>query len=80
MPLPLGGEEVASYTFPVLPDLQYAAIRFENFVSEILLPAAFPDRVPLEIGVWQTPDRTTPDVAFGQAFRPVELGWRWRAC
>ncbi len=61
----------------MLPDLQYGAIRFENLVSEILLPAAFPDRVPLEIGVWQTPDRTTPDVAFGQAFRPVELGWRW---
>jgi alpha-mannosidase len=61
----------------VLPDLQYAAIRFENFVSEILLPAAFPARAPLGASVWQTPDRVTPDVAAGQAFTPVELGWRW---
>ena len=61
----------------MLPDLQYAAIRFENFVSEILLPAAFPARAPLTVGVWQTPDRVTPDVAVGQAFAPVELGWRW---
>ncbi len=61
----------------MLPDLQYAAIRFENFVSEILLPAAFPVRAPLGVSVWQTPDRVTPDVAAGQAFTPVELGWRW---
>ncbi|MFM1935282.1 MAG: hypothetical protein RI990_241, partial [Planctomycetota bacterium] len=61
----------------MLPDLQYAAIRFENFVSEILLPAAFPARTPLTVGVWQTPDRVTPDVAIAQAFAPVELGWRW---
>jgi hypothetical protein len=44
--------EVAPYTLPVLPDLQYAAIRFENFVSEILLPAAFPDRSPLAVTVF----------------------------
>ena len=61
----------------MLPDLQYAAIRFENFVSEILLPAAFPDRSPLGVTVWQTPDRVTPDEAFGQAYAPVEMGWRW---
>ncbi len=61
----------------MLPDLQYAAIRFENFVSEILLPAAFPARTPVTVGVWQTPDRVTPDVAIAQAFAPVELGWRW---
>ena len=61
----------------MLPDLQYAAIRFENFVSEILLPAAFPERAPLAVTVWQTPDRVTPDEAFGQAYAPVEMGWRW---
>ena len=61
----------------MLPDLQYAAIRFENFVSEILLPAAFPERAPLDIAVWQTPDRVTPDVAFEQTYAPVQLGWRW---
>jgi len=61
----------------VLPDLQYAAIRFENFVSEILLPAAFPERAPLDVAVWQTPDRVSPDVAFEQAYAPVALGWRW---
>ena len=61
----------------MLPDLQYAAIRFENFVSEILLPAAFPERAPLDVAVWQTPDRVTPDVAFDQTYSPVKLGWRW---
>ncbi|HAQ67672.1 MAG TPA: hypothetical protein DCR70_08085 [Phycisphaerales bacterium] len=61
----------------MLPDLQYAAIRFENFVSEILLPAAFPERAPLDVAVWQTPDRVTPDVAFEQTYAPVKLGWRW---
>ena len=61
----------------MLPDLQYAAIRFENFVSEILLPAAFPERAPLDVAVWQTPDRVTPGDAFGQSFVPVSVGWRW---
>jgi alpha-mannosidase len=61
----------------VLPDLQYAAIRFESFVSEVLLPAAFPARVPLQASVWQTPDRVAPGHAATQSFRPVELGWRW---
>ena len=61
----------------MLPDLQYAAIRFEAFVSDVLLPASFTERHPLEAAAWQTPDRVTPGHAFGQAFSPVELGWRW---
>jgi alpha-mannosidase len=61
----------------VLPDLQYAAIRFESFVSEVLLPAAFAERHALAVSAWQTPERVTPGHAFGQAFEPVELGWRW---
>ncbi len=32
----------------------HAAIRFENFVSESLLPAAFPERAQLQWTVWQT--------------------------
>ena len=61
----------------MLPDLQYAAIRFESFVSEVLLPAAFTARVPLAVSAWQTPDRVAPGHAATQPFRPVELGWRW---
>jgi hypothetical protein len=60
----------------VLPDLQYAAIRFEGFVSEVLLPAAFTAREPLAVSVWQTPDRVAPGHAAAQSFRPVELGWQ----
>ncbi len=61
----------------MLPDLQYAAIRFENFVSEILLPAAFPQRAPLEVEVWQTPERVRPERALEGRFERVERGWRW---
>ncbi len=61
----------------MLPDLQYAAIRFENFVSQVLLPAAMPRRVPLAASVWQTPERVSPAVAFEREFAPVEPGWRW---
>ena len=61
----------------MLPDLQYSAIRFDNFVQQVLLPAAFPDRAALDVAVWQTPERVTPGHAFAQAFRPVEAGWRW---
>ena len=61
----------------MLPDLQYAAIRFEAFVADVLLPAAFPERHPLDASAWQTPDRVAPGHAFGQAFSPVQLGWRW---
>ena len=61
----------------MLPDLQYAAIRFEAFVTDVLLPAAFPERQELAAGAWQTPERVTPGHAFGQAFEPVQIGWRW---
>ena len=61
----------------MLPDLQYAAIRFESFVTDVLLPASFPERHALAAAAWQTPDRVTPGHAFGQAFAPIELGWRW---
>lgn len=61
----------------MLPDLQYAAIRFENLVSEVLLPAAFPQRAPLTVSVWQTPERVGPAEAFARTYSPVELGWRW---
>ncbi len=61
----------------MLPDLQYAAIRYENLVSQVLLPAAFAERVPLAVTVWQTPDRVKPSVAIAQAFEPVNVGWRW---
>ena len=33
----------------MLPDLQYAAIRFEAFVSYVLLPVSFPERHPLDL-------------------------------
>lgn len=61
----------------MLPDLAYAAIRYENFVQEILLPGAFPQSHPLAVSVWQTADHVRPEHAVAQAFEPVPVGWRW---
>jgi alpha-mannosidase len=67
----------------VLPNLQYAAIRYENFHSEVLLPQVFPLREPLSVGMWQAPGSglETGHPSLKEArrarYRPVHLGLRW---
>ncbi len=67
----------------VLPNLQYAAIRYENFHSEVLLPQVHPLREPLEIGMWQPKgtglETAHPTLADARraTYRKVALGLRW---
>ncbi|MFM1823931.1 MAG: hypothetical protein RI967_2197, partial [Planctomycetota bacterium] len=67
----------------VLPNLQYAAIRYENFHSEVLLPQVHPLREPLEIGMWQPKgtglETAHPTLADARraTYRNVALGLRW---
>ena len=67
----------------MLPNLQYAAIRYENFHGEVLLPRVFPMRVPLEVGMWQPSGSGLegghpPFAAARRAkYRPVKVGLRW---
>jgi len=67
----------------VLPNLQYAAIRYENFHSEVLLPRVFPLRAPLSVAMWQAPgsglETEHPSLAEAKRakYKPVKLGLRW---
>ncbi|MFM2165353.1 MAG: hypothetical protein RL325_1790, partial [Planctomycetota bacterium] len=67
----------------MLPNLQYAAIRYENFHSEVLMPRVFPLRAPLKVGMWRAPgsglEGGHPGLAEAKraAYRPVEVGLRW---
>ncbi|MFM7134438.1 MAG: alpha-mannosidase, partial [Planctomycetota bacterium] len=67
----------------VLPNLQYAAIRYENFHSEVLLPQVFPLREPIWVSMWQAPGTglrsAHPDLAEAKRakYRRVEVGLRW---
>ncbi len=67
----------------MLPNLQYAAIRYENFHSEVLLPAAFPLREPLELSIWQAAGsdihggHPTLSQAKRAKFRSAQVGLRW---
>ena len=67
----------------MLPNLQYAAIRYENFHSEVLLPRVFPLRAPLSVAMWQAPgsglETEHPSLAEAKRakYKPVKLGLRW---
>ena len=67
----------------MLPNLQYAAIRYENFHSEVLIPQVFPLRAALEVGMWQAPGSGLagghPSLAEAKRarYRPVKVGLRW---
>ncbi len=67
----------------MLSNLPYAAIRFENFHSEVLLPRVYPLREPLRVGMWHaagsglTSGHPTLAQAKRAKYKPVELGLRW---
>ena len=64
----------------MLPDLEYAALRFETFADEVLRPLATPIAEPLDITVAQFEDRPSHAeiVALDEsAFTAVGTGWRW---
>jgi alpha-mannosidase len=67
----------------VLPNLQYAAIRYENFHSEVLLPQVFPLKTPLSVAMWQAAgsglEGGHPSLAQAKRanYRPVKVGLRW---
>ena len=46
----------------MLPDLEYAALRFETFADEVLRPLATPITEPLEITVAQFEDESVETV------------------
>ena len=67
----------------MLPNLQYAAIRYENFHAEVLLPQVFPLRAALAASMWQAPgsglEGGHPTLADAKRakYRPVKVGLRW---
>ena len=61
----------------MLPDLEYAALRYENFLKDVLRPLATPNAHPLKIEVFQTPDRVAVTEVPSATFEPVKVGWRW---
>ena len=56
---------------------EYDDVRFKNFQNDVLAPAVYAARCPLEASVWQTPDRVTPAQACSESYEPVPSGWRW---
>ena len=64
----------------MLPDLEYAALRFETFADEVLRPLATPLRTPLEVSAFATDGRPSHAEVVelsGDSFEPVSLGHRW---
>ncbi|MCP4837046.1 MAG: alpha-mannosidase [Phycisphaera sp.] len=64
----------------MLPDLEYAALRFETFADDVLRPLATPISVPLQVSVASFEGRPRPDEVAAMSddsFVPVEPGWRW---
>ena len=64
----------------MLPDLEYAALRFETFADDVLRPVVTPMVAPLEITVAQFEDRPTHDqirALSEDEFSEVQTGWRW---
>ncbi|MEE2896689.1 MAG: glycoside hydrolase family 38 C-terminal domain-containing protein [Planctomycetota bacterium] len=64
----------------MLPDLEYAALRFETFADEVLRPLATPLRAPLEVSAFATDGRPSHAEVVelsGDSFEPVSLGHRW---
>ena len=64
----------------MLPDLEYAALRFETFADDVLRPVATPMVAPLEITVAQFEGRPTHDqirALSEDEFSEVQTGWRW---
>ncbi|MDG2020594.1 MAG: glycoside hydrolase family 38 C-terminal domain-containing protein [Phycisphaerales bacterium] len=64
----------------MLPDLEYAALRFETFADEVLRPVATPVVAPLAVTVAQFEGRPTHDEITAipeSAFTGVDPGWRW---
>lgn len=90
---PAAGRTPAATLGRVLPALQYASIRFEKLVEEVLLPAAETHASPLRVEVWRPQGRgASAEPAALPArerlaraerarregrFAPVEPGWRW---
>lgn len=60
-----------------ISDRDFALIRYENFLAEVLEPACILARSPLAAGVFQTTERSAIASAMAATFEPVELGWRW---
>ena len=56
---------------------EYDDVRFKNFQNDVLAPAVYAARCPLEASVWQTSDRVTPAQACSEAYEQVLSGWRW---
>ena len=61
----------------MLPDLEYAAIRYENFLEEVLRPLATPRSHPLDVAIFQTSERIGFSETREAAFDPVGIGYRW---
>lgn len=53
--------------------------RYQTFLRDVLDPAVCAESEPLSVGVHQLPPGAamTPEVAFGAAYTPVTVGWRW---
>ncbi|MBI4879357.1 MAG: alpha-mannosidase [Planctomycetes bacterium] len=60
-----------------ISDRDFAALRFEAFGNEVLAPAVHPLRAPLQVEVFQTPERVTLALAEQAAYTPVAPGFRW---
>ncbi len=56
---------------------QYDDVSFKNFQHEVLEPAIYLKRAPLQVSVWQTPERVAVDQAMGASYAEVPMGWRW---
>ena len=65
------------YPFAMLPDLEYAALRLETFLDEVLRPLATPHRHALSVSVFQSEDRLPLAQAREATFDEIEPGWRW---
>ena len=61
----------------MLTDLEFAVHRFAAFANEVISPAIFGDRHPLDVAAWQCSDPVPYREARQAAYQPVQSGWRW---
>ena len=61
----------------MLPDREYAALRLETFLDEVLRPLATPDAHSLNVSAHQSTERIALNTARNAEFDPVDIGWRW---
>ena len=61
----------------MMTELEAAGYRFSVFADQVLEPAVYTSVTPLDVAVFQCPQRIPYAEAIRQTYKRIELGWRW---